>query len=157
MLSNTSSLNGSSLKLVDKFTNLGSSVSSTETDINTWQVKAWTAIDWLSVIWKSNLTDKLKRSFFQAAVVSILLYECTTWILTKRMEKKLDGNYTRMLWAILNTSWRQYPTKQYPPPTSVLDMTLNNLMVRFQQCWSFGECGVPLHCHRSQVYFGPEW
>ena len=43
-----------------------------------------------------------------------------------------------------------------PPITSVLDMTLNNLMVRFQQCWSFGECGVPLHCHRSQVHSGPE-
>ena len=44
-----------------------------------------------------------------------------------------------------------------PPPMSVLDMTLNNLMVRFQQCWSFGECGVPLHCHCSQVHSGPEW
>ena len=44
-----------------------------------------------------------------------------------------------------------------PRLTSVLDMTLNNLMVRFQQCWSFGECGVPLHCHRSQVHTGPEW
>ena len=44
-----------------------------------------------------------------------------------------------------------------PPPMSVLYMTLNNLMVRFQQCWSFGECGVPLHCHRSQVHSGPEW
>ena len=43
------------------------------------------------------------------------------------------------------------------PPTSVLDMTLNNLMVRFQQCWSFGECGVRLHCHCSQVHSGPEW
>ena len=56
-----------------------------------------TAIDRLSVIWKSNLTDKMKRSFFQAAAVSILLYGCTTWTLTKRMEKRLDGNYTRML------------------------------------------------------------
>ena len=26
--------------------------------------------------------------------------------------KKLDGNYTRMLRAILNKSWRQHPTKQ---------------------------------------------
>ena len=43
------------------------------------------------------------------------------------------------------------------PPTSVLDMTLNNLMVRFQQCWSFGEYGVPLHCHHSQVHSDPEW
>ena len=46
----------------------------------------------------------------QAAVVSILLYGCTTWTLTKRLEKKLDGNYTRMLRAILNKSWRQHPT-----------------------------------------------
>ena len=53
----------------------------------------------------------MKRSFFQAAVISILLYGCTTWTLTKRLEKKLDGNYTRMLWAILNKSWRQHPTR----------------------------------------------
>ena len=107
-----STLNGSSLKLVDKFTYLGSSVSSTETDINMQLAKAWTAIDRLSVIWKSDLTDKMMRSFFQAVVMSILLYECTTRTLTKRMEKKLDGNYTRMLRAILNKSWRQHPTKQ---------------------------------------------
>ena len=36
---------------------------------------------------------------------------CTTWMLTKRLEKKVDGNYTRMLWAILNKSWRQHPTR----------------------------------------------
>ena len=51
-----SSLNGSSLKLVDKFIYLGSSVSSTEKDVNTRLAKAWTAIDSLSVIWKSDLT-----------------------------------------------------------------------------------------------------
>ena len=38
-------LDGISLKLVDKFTYLGSSVSSTEKDINTRQTKTWTAID----------------------------------------------------------------------------------------------------------------
>ena len=57
----------------------------------------------LSMYWKSNLTDKMKRRFFQAAVVSILLYGCTTWTLTKRLEKKLDGNYTRMLREILKS------------------------------------------------------
>ena len=51
----------------------------------------------------------MKCSFFQAEVVSILLYGCTTWTLTKRLEKKLDGNYTRMLWAILNKSWSNTP------------------------------------------------
>ena len=104
-------LGGSSLKLVDKFTYLGSSVSSTETDIDTRLAKAWTAIDKLSVIWKSDLTDEMKRSFFQAAVASILLYGCITWTLTKRREKKLDGNYTRMLQAILKNSRGQHPTK----------------------------------------------
>ena len=78
-------LNGSSLKLDEKFTYRGSSVSST--DINTRLAKAWTAIDRQSVMWKSDLTDKRKRSFFQAAVMSILLYGCTRWTLTKRMQK----------------------------------------------------------------------
>ena len=63
-----STLDGTSLKLVDKFTYLGSSVSSTEKDIDTRLTKAWTAIDRLSIIWKSDLTDKMKLSFFQAAI-----------------------------------------------------------------------------------------
>ena len=104
-------LDGASLKLVDKFTYLGSSISSTEKDIDTRLTKAWTAIDRLSIIGKSDLTNKMKHSFFQAAVISILLYGCTAWTLTKRLKKKLDGNYTRMLWAILNRSWRQHPTR----------------------------------------------
>ena len=81
----------------------------------------------LSIIWKSDLTDKMKRSFFQAAVASILLYGCTTWTLTKRLEKKLDGNYTRMLRAILNKSWRQHPTRHQlyghlPPITKTIQV-----------------------------------
>ena len=64
-----------------------------EKDIETRLTKAWTAINRLSIIWKSDLTDKMKRSFFQEAVTSIMLYGCTTWTLTKRLEKKLDGNY----------------------------------------------------------------
>ena len=116
---------GTSLKLVVKFTYLGSSVSSTEKDIDTRLTKAWTAIDRLSIIWKSDLTDKMKHSFFKAAVVSILLYGCTTWTLTKRLKKKLDGNYTRMLRAILNKSWQQHPTRHQlyghlPPVTKTI-------------------------------------
>ena len=83
----------------------------------------------LSIIisWKSDLTDKMKRSFFQAAVASILLYGCTTWTLTKRLEEKLDGNYTRMLLAILNKAWRQHPTRHQlyghlPPITKTIQV-----------------------------------
>ena len=109
-----SPLDGTPLKQVDKFTYLGSSV-------------CMDTINRLSIIWKSDLTDKMKRSFFQAAVVSILLYGRTTWTLTKRLEKKLDGNYTRMLWAILNKSWQQHPTKHQlyghqPPITKTIQV-----------------------------------
>ena len=124
---NIATQDGASLKLVDKFTYLGSSVSSTEKDIDTRLTKAWTAIDRLSIIWKSDLTDKMKRSFFQAAVVSILLYGCTTWTLTKRLERRLDGNYTRMLRAVLNKAWRQHPTRlqlygHLPPITKTIQV-----------------------------------
>ena len=88
---NIATLNGSSLKQLDKFTYLGSSVSTTEADINT-----------------------------QVAKTLILLYGCTTWTLTKYMKKRLNCNCTRMLRAILNKYRRQHPTKQqlygYPPP-----------------------------------------
>ena len=82
----------------------------------------------------------MKRSFFQAAVVSILLYGCTTWTLIKRLEKKLDGNYTRTLRAILNKSWRQHPTRHqlygHLPPTT------KAIQVRWtRHCW---------HCWRSR-------
>ena len=121
-----STLDETPLKLVDKFTYLGSSVASTEKDIDTRLTKASTAINRLSIIWKSDLTDKMKRSFFQTAVASILLYGCTTWTLTKWLEK-LDGNYTRMLWAILNKSWRQHPTRHQlyghlPPITKTIQV-----------------------------------
>ena len=135
---NIATLNSSSRKLVDKFAYLGSSVTSTEKGINTWLAKAWTAIDRLLVIWKSDLTDKIKCSFFRAAIVLILLYGCTTWMLTKHMQKKFDGNYTKMLWAILKKFWRQHPTKQqlygYLPPIT------KTIKIRWTRhaghCWS---------------------
>ena len=43
------------------------------------------------------------------------------------LSKKLDGNYTRMLRAILNKSWRQHPTKHQlychlPPITKTIQL-----------------------------------
>ena len=97
----------------------------------------WTAIDRPSIIWRSDLTDKMKCGFFQAVVVSILLYGCTTWTLTKRLEKKLEGNYTRMLRAILNKSWRQHPTRHQlyghlPPITKTIQVRRT---IHAGHCW----------------------
>ena len=59
--------------------------------------------------------------------MSILLYGCTAWTLTKCLEKKLDGNYTKMLQAILNKSWQQHSTKHQlyghlPPITKTIQV-----------------------------------
>ena len=85
-------LDWASLTIVNKFTYQGSSVSSTEKDIDTQLTKAWTAIDRLSIIWKSDLTDKMKYSFFQAAVVSILLYETR-----RQLHKNVKSNTEQVL------------------------------------------------------------
>ena len=106
-------LNGTPLKLVDKFTYHSSSISSVENYVNIQQTKVWTAIDRQSIIWKSDPSNKIKQDFFQTAVLSILLYGCTTWMMTKCIEKNLDRNCTRMLQVILKKSRKQHPTKQW--------------------------------------------
>ena len=114
-----STLDGTPLKLVDKFTYLGSSVESTEKDIDTRLTKAWTAINRLSIIWKSDLTDKMKRSFFQAAVTSILLYGCTTWtdkMAGEEARRQLHKNAASNIEQDLAATPHKTPTIR--PPTS---------------------------------------
>ena len=91
------SLNGNEINKVNDFKYLGSYISSTEKDLDIRLAKSWSALNAMNKIWKSNLKDKLKRNFFRATVESVLVYGSTTWTMTKAMEKRLDGNYTRML------------------------------------------------------------
>ena len=100
-------LMGKALESVISFVYLGSNIASTEKDVTIRIAKAWGALDGLNVIWKSSLPDQLKRDFFRAVVESVLLYGSNTWTLTKRLESRLDGTYTRMLRAILNISWNK--------------------------------------------------
>ena len=80
-----------------------------------------------SLVWRDLGLNPGLLDNWEAVVVSILLYGCTTWTLTKRLKKKLDGNYTRMLRAILNKSWRQPPTRHQlyghlPPITKTIQV-----------------------------------
>ena len=63
-------LKAGSLKLLGKFTYLGSCVSSTENYIKSWLMNTRTSIDRLSVIRRLDLSDKKKRNFFQGRVSS---------------------------------------------------------------------------------------
>ena len=77
-----SSLNGKALKLVDMLSHLSSNISSTESHVKI-RIGELTAVDRLSILLKSDLSDKIKQEFFQAVM--------------KHLEKKLDGNFTRLL------------------------------------------------------------
>ena len=87
-------LSSKPLILVDKFSYLGSNILSTESDLSIVQGKVWSAIDRLVIKQKSDFSGWIKWDFFQAMAVSILLYGCTTWMLTNHFEKKLDRNKT---------------------------------------------------------------
>ena len=118
-----STTNGSSLKLVDKFTYLGSSVSSTDTDMNTRLAKAWTANNRLSVIWKSDLTDKMKRSYF------------TTWTLTNIWRKSLT--------ATTQECCEQYwtsPGGSTPQTAAVRPLTPITKTIRIRRTRHAGHC-----------------
>ena len=131
MLINLIRENGFTLKKVrSKFIYLSSIIFSTESDINMHLPKMWIAIDKQSIIWKSDLSNKIKWNFFQAAVVSILLYGCTIWTLIKCIEKKLEENCTRMLWAILEaTSTKQQLFSHLSPISKIIQIR------HTEHCW----------------------
>ena len=56
--------------------------------------------------------------FFQAVIMSVLLYNCTIWTLMKHLERKLGVNYH----VVFNNAWNRHPTKQqlyiHLPPIS---------------------------------------
>ena len=131
------SLNQMPLKNVNEFSYLGSNIASTEKDVVTRITKAWTALDILRMIWKSTLPDGMKRQFFRAVVESVLVYGSSTWTLTKRLEKLLDGSYTRMLCTVLNISWKEHLTRQRLYGTlPTLSSTIRERRLRFA-----GHCG----------------
>ena len=103
-------LSGSALKMVDDYVYLGSFISSSEKDFNTRKGMAWSACNDMHKIWTSQLPNKIKLQIFRATVEPILLYGSETWTLSKKLEKRLDGTYTRLLMRAQNLSWKRHPS-----------------------------------------------
>ena len=103
---------GNTLEAVDDFVYLGAWVESAEHDIKVRKAKAWAACHKMKAIWKSKLSDNLKRRLFIATVEYVLLYGCETWTLDRQLEKGLDGCYTIMLGAPKDVSWREHMSKK---------------------------------------------
>ena len=103
---------GDTIKVVENFKYLGAWMKSTDSDIKIRKALAWAACHKLDKIWTSKLSRYLKVRLFVATVETVLLYGSAAWTVTKAMEKKLDGCYTRMLRRALNVSWRQHMTNK---------------------------------------------
>ena len=73
---------------------------------------------------KARIYRTLQNNKLWHGILYIYIY---IWTLTKRLEKKLDGKYTRMLRAIMNKSWQQHPTRHQlyghlPPITKTIQV-----------------------------------
>ena len=60
-------------------------------------------------LWHLNQNkNKLVQNFFK----SKLLYGSETWSMSKQLEKRLDGIYTRLLMRVQNTNWKHLTLEQ---------------------------------------------
>ena len=108
-------LNGNELKPVDKFTYLGSTITtsiSLDEEINSRIGKAATTFGKLTKrAWNNKqLTLRTKILIYQACVISVLLYGCETWSTYARQEKRLNSFHLRCLRKIMNIKWQEKVT-----------------------------------------------
>ena len=76
------------LELEEQFAYFGSNILSTKKDVKLRLANAQNPVDRLSIMRKIDLSDIIKRDFFQKVAGSILLYRRITQMLTKRTDKK---------------------------------------------------------------------
>ena len=109
---NITTRDGAPIKVVNNFKYLGAWMESTEKDFQVRKAVAWSACHKLRKIWNSSLSRKIKVRLFTATVETVLLYGCETWTVSKSLEKRLNGCYTRMLRMALNISWSKKLTNE---------------------------------------------
>ena len=103
-------IGGDEIQDVEKFTYLGSIVSSeggTDQDIVARIGKATTAFNILRPIWRSRaISVKTKLRIFNTNVKSVLLYACETWRVTKASNNRIQTFVNRCLRHILRVRWQ---------------------------------------------------
>ena len=96
--------------------------------------------------------------FFHTVLPGSGRIDTAVWMLTKRLKKKQDSNYTRMLRVILNKSWRQHPTRHQlyghqPPITKTIQVRRTR---HTEHCWrtqdTFVGEGVLPRCSRHILH-----
>ena len=103
------SLNNNQIEQVKAFNYLGSTVTETggsEEDIKTRIGKAYGAFATLGNIWRSReISEKPKIRLFNSNILSVLLYGCESWRVTKTNTSKLQVFINKCLRKILKVYW----------------------------------------------------
>jgi len=103
-------INNTKLEVVDTFTYLGSTMSSTlslDAEISSRIAKASTVMTKLNKrVWKNDLlSDKTKFCVYQACILSTLLYGSESWTTYARQERRLIILHLYCLRRLLHTKW----------------------------------------------------
>ncbi|KAI8487404.1 hypothetical protein Bbelb_348730 [Branchiostoma belcheri] len=110
-------LHGNPLQTVDRFTYLGSVMTSTHSldeEINVRIGRAAASFGKLSKrVWENQkLTKKTKVLVYNTCVLSTLLYGSEAWTVYSRQEKRLNSFHLRCLRKILNIKWQDKITNE---------------------------------------------
>ena len=138
-----STLSGKPLKLVDYFACLSSNISSTESNVNMHNGKAFNR---LITIQKTDLSDDIKWDFFQALVVLVLLNsnkihrEKARWELHKNatycFEQKLQLYcYLPPIWQTIQGKWTRHTWPYWKSKVKLISIVLLWTLTETYQCW----------------------
>jgi hypothetical protein len=108
---------------------------------------AWSAAKKLNRIWKNKILPKeTKLKIFDALVVSISLYNATTWTMNKTLCKKLDA-HNRLFRYALNIHWNQHiRNDQIFQGFLPLSKQLQKRRLIFAgHCWRSGKSSMTMH------------
>ena len=106
-------IKGQRLKVGEKFTYLGSTLSKSivmDDEVNTRLTKARAAFGRLNrnVWYRRGILEATKIKVYWAVILTTLLYGCKTWTIYQRHIKKLNNFYTTCLRKILGITWQKH-------------------------------------------------
>lgn len=94
---------GSTINHVTDFKYLGSMMGSSVGDLKRRKALAWAAFWKLERLWRSpSLPIDTKIKLFETTCVTVLLYGCESWVITKDMENKINAFATSCYRVMLN-------------------------------------------------------
>ena len=100
-------IEGQRLKLEEKFTYLGSTISS----LSSWMTRRTPDLQkWLNRnVWnRRGISETTKIKVYRAVVITTLLYVCETWTSYQQHIKKLNHLHTTRLRKILGNTWQKH-------------------------------------------------